>query len=89
MLYSYSLHREVQLLKSDFGIDTRDFFYPMHKQPVMIRKGYIKKYTKMPVSERLWEDGLYLPSSTDLKEEQIVYIADALRKLRREGGTND
>jgi perosamine synthetase len=78
-----------ELLKSDFGIDTRDFFYPMHKQPVMIKNGYVKEDTKMPVSERLWEDGLYLPSSTDLKEEQILYIADAIKKLRREGGTYD
>ncbi|MDD4894399.1 MAG: DegT/DnrJ/EryC1/StrS family aminotransferase [Candidatus Omnitrophica bacterium] len=70
-------------LKSQFGVETRDFFYPMHKQPVMLKRGYAKENQQMPVSERLWEDGLYLPSSTNLKEEQIIYVADALKKLKK------
>jgi len=88
-IYGRSRQEVRELLKSDYGIDTRDFFYPMHKQPVMIKKGYVKEGTKMPVSERLWEDGFYLPSSTNLKEEQIVYIADALKKLGKQGGIHD
>jgi len=72
-----------QLLKSEYGIDTRDFFYPMHKQPVFIKKGYVHPETKMPVAERLWEQGLYLPSSTNLTESEINYIVDAIKKLRK------
>ena len=63
-----------KLLKSEYGIDSRDFFYPMHKQPIMIKRGYIEKGTVMPVSEKLWENGLYLPSSTNLSEKEIYYI---------------
>jgi len=37
----------------------------------------------MPVSERLWESGFYLPSSSNLREDQIAFIADALRKLHK------
>ena len=70
------------LLKSEYGIDTRDFFYPMHKQPIMARKGYVSENTSMPVSEKLWEQGFYLPSSINLKEEEISYIANALKKLK-------
>jgi perosamine synthetase len=70
------------LLKSQYGVETRDFFYPMHKQPVMIKRGYVKENTSMPVSERLWEDGMYLPSSTNLKPEEIAYIVDSLKKLK-------
>jgi len=72
-----------QILKSMYGIDTRDFFYPMHKQPVMTARGYVKEGTIMPVAEMLWEQGLYLPSSTNLTEEQIAYIADALKKIKK------
>lgn len=81
--YGRSKQEVMKLLKSDYGIDTRDFFYPMHKQPVMIKKGYVKEGTRMPVSEKLWNDGFYLPSSTNLREEQIVSITDALKKLGR------
>jgi perosamine synthetase len=72
-----------QLLKSEYGIDTRDFFYPMHKQPVFIKMGYVSPDTKMPVAEKLWEQGLYLPSSTNLTESEISYIVEAIKKLRK------
>ncbi len=71
-----------KILKSEHGIDTRDFFYPMHKQPIMIKKGYVAEGTSFPVSEMLWEQGLYLPSSVNLKEEEINYIAEALKGLK-------
>jgi len=72
-----------EMLKANYGIETRDFFYPMHKQPVMIEKGYVSNTVSMPVSEYLWENGLYLPSSTSLDEGQINCIAEALHKLKR------
>ncbi len=72
-----------ELLRTEYGIDSRDFFYPMHKQPIMIKKGYVKEAARMLVSEKLWEEGLYLPSSTNIKENQIKYIADALIKIKR------
>lgn len=72
-----------ELLKSEYGIETRNFFYPMHKQPVMKEKGYISEKTSMPVSEKLWESGFYLPSSTNLKEEQIKYIINSLKSLKK------
>jgi len=81
--YGRSKKETVELLKSDFGIETRDFFYPMHKQPILIKEGYTTEGTSMPASEKLWAQGFYLPSSTNLKEEQIEYIADSLKKLKR------
>jgi perosamine synthetase len=69
-------------LKSEFAIDTRDFFFPMHKQPAMIKHGYSTKGATMPVSERLWDQGFYLPSSTNLKRAEIEAVVDALHKLK-------
>lgn len=54
----------------DNGIDTRPFFYPMHKQPP-----YQKLCSeKLSVAEDLAEKGLSLPSAPSLKEDQIDYI---------------
>ncbi|MCL0071177.1 DegT/DnrJ/EryC1/StrS family aminotransferase [Thermodesulfovibrionales bacterium] len=71
------------ILKQRHGIDTRDFFYPMHKQPSLIKKGYVKDGVLMPVSEMLWERGLYLPSSTNLKEAEISCVVEAIKKINQ------
>ena len=55
----------------------------MHKQPIMIKKKYADPDTCHPVSEKLWNDGLYLPSSVGLKENQIQFIGDVLKKLKK------
>lgn len=70
-------------LKENYGIDTRDFFYPLHKQPAILKRGYVDSDASMSVSERLWRQGLYLPSSTNLTEEEIDYIVDAIRKIKQ------
>jgi perosamine synthetase len=71
----------VQKLRSA-GIDTRTFFCPMNIQPCLQkRKGF--RQISCPVAENIWENGLYLPSSTHLTEEQIRFVADEIRKLGR------
>jgi len=70
-------------LKKEHGIETRDFFYPMHKQPVMIKRGFVRNGTSLPVSEKLWDEGLYLPSSTNLSYQEIKTIVEALLSLKR------
>lgn len=63
-----------QLKKS--GIDTREFFYPLHKQPVLLKMGLFKN-EKYPVSEDLSNRGFYLPSGLAITKEQIktVYLS--------------
>ncbi len=62
------------------GIETRRFFNPLHRQPVFENLGLAPK-KPLPVSERLWDRGLYLPSSPRLTEAQIQSICDTLRRL--------
>src|SRR3989344_697076 len=59
------------------GVQTRQFFYPMHLQPVF------EKYNKgnFPVSEKLARYGLYLPSGMALKESQIKEVVEAIKKI--------
>jgi perosamine synthetase len=60
------------------GIETRTFFCPMNMQPFLQKQpGY--RHVDCPVAERLWRDGLYLPSSTKLTEKDIDFVADRVR----------
>ena len=74
-----------ELLKE--GIDTRSFFMPLHKQPVFSKKS--SKYKnfpdvtgKYPLSENLGENGLYLPSTSSLPKEDIIYITDTIKNIK-------
>jgi perosamine synthetase len=65
------------------GIDTRTFFCPMNQQP------FLQAITgfptiSCPVADRLWETGLYLPSTYSLTEEAIKLIADRIMQLHDE-----
>ena len=61
------------------GIETRTFFIPMHEQPVFLNRGLFKGES-YPVAEELARKGMYLPSSSGLKEEDIKFICDEIKK---------
>jgi perosamine synthetase len=61
------------------GIETRTFFCGMNGQPFLERQeGY--RAVPCPVADRLWERGLYLPSSTRLGAAEIDAVAAAIRR---------
>jgi len=64
----------------DVGIDTRTFFCPMNIQPCLLS---IPDFHSIPcpVAERIWESGLYLPSTYSLSEETVKNIASKIRSL--------
>lgn len=63
------------LLKS--GIDTRTFFCPMNQQP-FLRSQTGFRDIPCPVADSLWENGLYLPSSYTLTEDEIRSVAKVI-----------
>ncbi len=67
-----------KLLK--YNIETRPFFYPMHKQKIFHKLGFFKK-EKYPVSEFLSNNGFYIPSGLNLKKQTLSYIASTVNKL--------
>jgi perosamine synthetase len=69
---------ELMAALSAEGVGSRTFFCPMNMQPFLAEQdGY--RSIACPVAERLWETGLYLPSSTTLTDEEIGHVAGVIR----------
>ena len=68
-----------KLLKHN--IQTRNFFYPMHKQTILLKKGIFKKNNKFPNADYLAKSGFYLPSGLALTNEEIDFICDKVNKI--------
>jgi perosamine synthetase len=64
------------------GIGTRPFFCPMHQQPVLRRMGFFEG-SSMPVADRLYRQGFYIPSGMALTESQAEQVAEALYEVLR------
>jgi perosamine synthetase len=62
---------------AESGIETRPFFVPMNKQPVLrgIKSCYDKEYV---VANKISSEGLNLPSGSNLKAEEIKYICEQI-----------
>jgi perosamine synthetase len=72
------------LLKSELfseGIDSRFFFTPLHSQPCFSQYNYDKK--DFLVSIELSQKGFYLPSGIDLTDEQIGFICNKIKEIKK------
>lgn len=58
------------------GIETRPFFRGLHEQPDLLVDG-----DEFPVTERLSQNGLYLPSGVALTLDKATRVANALLEL--------
>jgi perosamine synthetase len=58
------------------GIETRTFFVPIHLQPIYRARFQGQRF---PVAEALGSAGLYLPSGPLLSDDEIDYVAAAVR----------
>ena len=65
---------------NQLGIDTRSFFWPMHKQTVLKKIG-VKFKKKFPNSEYLSKYGFYLPSGLGITKKQIRFICKNLNQI--------
>jgi len=74
-----SLNILMKKLKKE-GIETRNFFWPLHQQPVLKKMGLFKN-TKLPVSEYISKNGLYLPSGLSLTSSQQKYVVKKIKEI--------
>ena len=62
------------------GVGARPFFYPLNKQPIL-RKMNLFKNQSFPISENLYQRGLYLPSGLKLDYKSIKKVTELVKKL--------
>lgn len=62
------------------GVGTRPFFWPMHEQPVLRKRGLFAE-VRCPVAERLGRRGFYLPSGLGLSDDDQIAVAKAVRQV--------
>jgi perosamine synthetase len=65
-----------------FKIGTRPFFWPMHEQPVFLKRGLFKNVS-CPVSSKIARRGFYVPSGMALSEDQIYRVAEKVKEILR------
>ena len=71
---------EIMSKLKKLNIGTRPFFYPMHQQPVFKKMGIFDDKS-FPNSEKLYQNGFYLPSGLNLNFEIIEKVSRELKKL--------
>jgi len=59
------------------GVDSRPFFFPLHRQP-LLAKYSLSNQPLLPVSERLGSQGLYLPSFIGITDDEINFCTQQL-----------
>jgi perosamine synthetase len=70
--------KTVQAALKRSGIETRRFFHPLHRQPIIPKAGIRAEF---PRSARISERGLYLPSYIGMESSTIARVADCLTAL--------
>lgn len=65
---------------SEKGVETRDFFVPMHRQPALLKLGLFHG-EHYPATDSLSRRGLYLPSGPDITTEQLQYVCNTIKEI--------
>ena len=78
ILVSNKLRNNLMAYLDTRGIETRTFFYPIHRQPY-----YSARYQNIdfPVADKIASEGINLPSGNTLTEEEIQYICLEIEKF--------
>lgn len=64
------------------GIENRDFFIPLHRQPFLKKTGLFFKKESFPVADGISKKGFYLPSGSGLKYNEIKYISRQIKEIQ-------
>ena len=64
------------------NIQTRGFFYPLHRQPCYADRKYIRNIDHdFRVSERVYKRGISLPSSYSLSEAEQAFVIEQIHRF--------
>jgi len=77
---NYQKYKKLLIKKmQDRGIEARPIFYPMNKMPPY--RKYLKKTEKFPVSQKLFDTSISLPSAYDVGFKEITSIGKFIKSF--------
>ena len=62
------------------NIETRDFFYPLHKQPILNKLGLFKN-ERYPNAEYISKNGFYIPSGLGMTKKEQLNVIKVINKV--------
>ncbi|KND50762.1 MAG: perosamine synthetase [Parcubacteria bacterium C7867-001] len=65
------------------GVETREAFIPFNDQKIFIERG-LTKPEDCPVASAAGRDGFYIPSGTDISEEEQAYVVAQMKEVAAE-----
>ena len=80
ILVDSKIREKLMHFLGDQGIETRTFFYPVHKQPYYFERFKGECY---PNAEKLSSEGINLPSGNALTEEDILVVTSKVKEFFR------
>jgi len=76
--------------ENEFGMDSKKLYKKLRSEGIMVRP-FFKSISEMPMysdnnfngenTQKLWEKGICLPSSVNLKQEEMLYIIESIKNL--------
>ncbi|MEI7512156.1 MAG: DegT/DnrJ/EryC1/StrS family aminotransferase [Candidatus Uhrbacteria bacterium] len=63
------------------GIESRESFIPYDQQEVIFQKHGMVKPQACPVADRIGANGFYIPSGTDISNEELAYTAQHVKEV--------
>jgi perosamine synthetase len=72
--------REFMAKLKDRGVDTREDFVPFNQQIFFLKEGMTKK-SDCPTVNTFYDDGLYLPSGTDISKKEMDYVIEQVKAV--------
>jgi perosamine synthetase len=83
LLKKADIRDEVMENLSKKGIETRPFFWPLHLQPVLSSE-FPSSKSKLPISEKLGKDGLYIPVGSHISEkDQRLIVKELITSIKQ------
>ena len=68
---------------ADQNIETRNAFVPINKQKVLVKKYGLFKEDDCPNANHIMDNGFYLPSGNNIKNEEIDFVCDEIFKATK------
>ena len=79
---NFPIKRDILVKKLEkCGIETRNAFVPINQQKVLLKKNKLLGKKDCPNANFIMKNGFYLPSGNNIKNNEIDYICDKIKKF--------